>query len=271
MKKKIVVILGFFLLTAGCGGPRWEDARVEEQSHCIVRVQSQVESGEVIKQHFMHPTDIDPQTIAAFLSELAYMQPDFLLGDAKKTFVFQDKEVDRLAGPIAKAFATVNEDQRIAFTSLNRGGGLLFDAQRETTGLMFVDAEGKLNIAFSGINIEKRLDPEDAIAVRVPPGNPLEIADSKTPLIATGDYMQHHLQDNGKAYPMWLRADLGKVKTSAKVIEIEPSKEASDFDPALHRENIRSQLEYVKKLYDDGLISQSEYDAKRRELLEAIK
>lgn len=271
MKKSIVVILGFFLLAAGCGGPRWEDASVEEQSHYIVRVQSQVESGEVVKQHFMHPLDIDPQTIAAFLSELAYMQPGLLMGEAKKTFVFQDKEVDRLAGPIAKAFATINEDQRIAFASLNWGGGLLFETKRETTGLMFVDAEGKLNIAFSGINIEKPLDPVAAAAVQLPAGNPLEITDSKTPLIATGDYMQQHVQDNGETYPMWLKADLGKVKTATKNIEIEPSKKAFDFDPARHRENIRSQLEYVKKLYDDGLISQSEYDAKRRELIEAIK
>jgi len=271
MKRSIVVILGVFLLAAGCGGPRWEDVKLEQQQHYIVRIQSQVENGQVVKQQYMHPVEIDSQKIAAFLSELAYMQPAFLLGETLQTPVFQDKEINRLSGPIAKALGTTNQDQRIAFTSFNWGGRMFFEKTRETTGLIFVDADGKFNIAFSGINVELPMDPQGDAADRARADNPLEVRDSKTPLVATGDYMKKHLQSSGKAYPMWLKADLGKIQTAAKDIGTEPSEEAPDYDPARLRENIRSQLEYIKKLYDDGLISQSEYDEKRRELLETIK
>jgi uncharacterized protein YxeA len=66
MKRSIVVILGVFLLAAGCGGPRWEDVKLEQQQHYIVRIQSQVENGQVVKQQYMHPVEIDSQKIAAF-------------------------------------------------------------------------------------------------------------------------------------------------------------------------------------------------------------
>lgn len=271
MKKSIVVIIGVFLLVVGCGGSRWTDARVEKHSHYTLRIQSQVEGGNVVKQHYRHPVDIDSQTIAAFMSELAYMEPAFLVGEAKKTSVFQDEEIARLSGPIAEALKTVDDNQRIAFSSLNFGGRLLFERSRETSGLIFVDPEGKLNIAFSGINVELPMDPEEAAFIREAAADPLDVREALTPLVATADYMENHLQNNGKPYPMWLKADLAKTRTAAKAIEAKPAAEKPAADPVLQRENIRSQLEYLKGLYDDGLISQSEYDAKRGELLKNLE
>jgi hypothetical protein len=272
MNKNIVVIIAVFLLAAGCGASRWKDVNVEEKPNYIIRVQSQIKGGEVVEQNYRHPADIDAQTIAAFLSELTYMQPSFIMGDPKETPVFQDKEIVRIADPIAQTLNTVNENERVAFTSFNIGDRLLFGRNRKTSGLMFMDAENKLNIAFSEINLELPMDPEEAAYKRKSPDDPLAVKVSSTPLVATRDYMEKHLQPGGKAYPMWLKADMGEIKAGTEKMETaEPTLKTPPKDKIRDREQIRSQLEYLKELYDDGLITQSEYEAKRREFLEDLK
>ncbi len=272
MNKHIVVIIAVFLLAAGCGASRWKDMNVDEKPNYIIRIQSQIKDGDVVEQNYRHPADIDGQTIADFLSELTYMHPSFLVGDPTETPVFKDKEIARIADPIAQALNTVNKNQRVAFTSFNIGDRLLFGRNRETSGLLFVDAEGKLNIAFSKINLELPMGPEEAAFKKNSPDDPLSVEHSETPLVATSDYMEKHLQPGGKAYPMWLKADVGEIKAGAEKMEAaEPARETPEVEAVRDREHLRSQLEYLKELYEDGLISQSEYDAKRQELLEDLK
>ena len=272
MNKNIVVIIAVFLLAAGCGVSRWKDVNVEEKPHYIIRIQSQVKGGEVVEQNYRHPADIDAQTIAAFLSELTYMQPSFIMGDPTETPVFKDKEIARIADPIAQALNTVNENERVAFTSFNIGDRLLFGRNQKTSGLMFVDAEKKLNIAFSEINLELPMDPEEAAFKKKSPDDPLAVKNSSTPLVAASDYMEKQLQPGGKAYPMWRKADVEEIRTKTEKIKtVEPARKTPEVEAVRDREHLRSQLEYLKELYEDGLISQSEYDAKRRELLEDLK
>ena len=275
MKKSMIVVLSIILLASGCGGARWEDAAVDEQRHYVVKIQHLVEDSRIVRQQYMHPVDLESRAVAGFLSELAYMEPPgMIFRESQKTPVFQDKEIERLSPALAKALCSADENQRIAFISYNRGKGLIFEKNRKTKGLMFVDSEGQLNIAFSGINKEIPTDQKEAAGASELPDNALQIKQSATPLAADSDRIRENLQESGRPFPMWVKADLDTVKTEIKTAAPERTPDADlspDIDIEKQREDIRSRLEYLKELYDEGLISRSEYDKKKGELIDAIE
>jgi hypothetical protein len=269
--KEAVLLLSVLFLAVSCGGPRWEDTTLSENTYYNVRIQHLVEDKQATALQYSHPVDVDAQVIARFLGDLKYSEKHFLTGEDRQTPVFQQIEIDRLAPSLAEAFGNVGENQRIAFTSFNKGGGLVFEKRRRTDGVMFVDEDNRLNAAFSGINVEIIDDEREKGAFHQTAEDPLDAMTSKTPLVTEKAYMQARLRENGKPYPMWMAADLTALKKETKT----RAGHAADFtppeDPEMHREYIRSQLAYIKGLYDDGLISEQEYNEKRKELIDAIR
>ncbi len=83
------------------------------------------------------------------------------------------------------------------------------------------------------------------------------------------------MRESGKAYPMWVKVDLAALREAAETAPEEKPAGERDLspvtDPEEYREHIRSQLEYLKALHDDGLISDSEYDQKRKALIDKIE
>jgi hypothetical protein len=223
----------------------------------------------------MHPVDIDLMTLARILGDLSYSEKTFVTRDEKELPVFQETEVDRLVTVLSGALGSAGENQRVVFTSFNKGGGLLFEKQRKTEGLMFVDGKGHLNIAFSEINKELPNDEKAAASVKQPVINTLEVRVSRTPLVTSHDYIHPQFQEDGKPYPMWISIDLtamekcrknnfsGSSRCPASIHQHPPN--------PTNREDLRSRLQYLKSLFDEGLISEQEYDESRRKLIDTIR
>ena len=270
MKKSVIVVLGVaFLLAAGCGGPRWEYAVVEESRNQIIRIQHTLEDGRIEAQGYRHPADVDAQTMDFFLGALSYLERDLpFIGERKKNPVFQDGEIERLAPALSRALREADEDGRVAFTSFNSGGGLVFEKRRRTDGVVFVDPENRINIAFSWINTELPTDEAEAAALGEPPDNPFAIKDARTPLKSDHSTIRPAMQADGRPYPLWVLADLSDLEAAV------PDDAGPESDPRPekgHREAVRSQLEYLRDLHEDGLISDEEYEEKRKKLIDAIR
>ena len=273
MKNHVAAALVLFLFMAGCAGIRWEDADISENRHFLVRLQNQMENGRVAEKGYRHPVDLEEREIAFLLGELSYMEPSRVMGDPRETPIFGEEEIDRLVPVLDRAFKTVNSDQRIALTSFNTGGGLVFKKQRRTDGVIFMDNAGLLNIAFSGINVEVPVD-EIGTAGKELHGDPLTIKTSRTPIAPAPGYMQPVFQKSGEPYPMWKVIDIAGMKHAMATTPRETTTVSEEFvDPGTGAENyrdIRSRLEFLKELYDDGLISTSEYEEKRREWIDSM-
>lgn len=263
------------MLVTGCAGARWEDTAVNEHRHYSVRVQHYVSEGRVAEQQYLHPADIETRVVAALLSELVYLYPPLLIGENKETKVFQDEEVNRLAPALAGTFETVNSNQRIAFTSYNMGGGLMFKKPRRTDGLIFMDDAGRLNLAFLGINVEMPSDEQDIAMEDNALDSAMAVKTSRTPLVIERDYMQPVLQKSGEAYPLWITAEVAGIKSAMETVPREASSPgdviAPDAHHATHRDMIREKLKYLRELHEDGLIKDSEYDEKRKALIDSIE
>ena len=274
MKRIIIAIAvsALLLFAAGCGGPRWQDAAVDAQDDYTIRIQHRVADETAGMPHYKHPVDVAPREVAFLMNDLAYTSRS-IVATSKEMPVFQDKEIDRLAPALARALGELAPNERIALTSFNRGGGLIFEKRRKTEAVIFMDENNRLNVAFAVINEELPPDQAMSAAAKEPPGDPLTVRSSSTSLAIRADYMQPHDREDGKAYPMWVKADVQGLKSAAKAAD-RPEDATVDVpvtDPEKRRDHIRSQLEYLKELHDDGLITETEYNEKRRELLERIE
>jgi hypothetical protein len=239
------------------------------------------------------------------MRDLTYVEQVGFMGKKKEKAVFQAVEINRLAPVLASTLAQATDSQRIRFTSYNQGKAFIFSISRETEGVMFVEPNGHLNIAFNLINSE--IDPNEPAAF--PPGfskvDPLKIKASGTTIIPAAPYAGLHKRDDAKTYPMWVIADLKKLKDSIKntpavISEVKKEVPPADMNPASPaapaaaavapepvkaetqktvpvqapetaiQKDIKNKLIYLKELLDEGLISEKDYNAKKAELLDKI-
>ena len=230
------------------------------------------------------------------MGDLTYVEQVGLMGNKEGHAVFQGDEITRLAPVLASALAQADDSQRIRFTSYNQGKSFIFSVSRETEGVMFIEPDGHLNIAFNLINSE--IDPTGTTAY--PPGfsrvDPLKIKSSDTTIIPTDPYAELHGFDNEKPAPMWVIADLETLKETIKNIPaaiVTPTHQAIPMAPTVDPESvikkaetpktapvqasedaiqkdIKNKLQYLKELLDEGLISEKDYNAKKSELLDKI-
>jgi len=302
----VLFFLGAFFLSA-CGTARWVRTPVLKQKNIIITLEQRQEKGKIIQQKFDHPYAINLPEFEKLLKDLTYIEQAGLIRKEKKSPVFQGVEIDRLAPAIADTLAKADASQRIRFTSFNRGKALIFSVSRETGGVIFIDSNGCLNIAFDFINSE--INPNEAS--NLPPSfsqvDPLKIQHSDTTIIATSPYAELQQFENGEPAPMWIVADLEKLKEAnnsapvpitkkkekmppadvtpelgtapaaqsispepvTQVIETEKTTPVKTSDEML-QQDIKNKLNYLKDLLNEGLISEKDYNTKKKELLDKI-
>ena len=290
---QILMICAIAASLAACATGRWETRTLIDQRQLNVSLEQRIEENVVVDQGFSHPVDIAPVVIETFLGNLYYPEMAALFGAPREQPVFQAEEKGRLAPALSTALAEATPNQRIRFTSLNKGGGLIFKDRRETGGVVFVDASQRLNIAFSNINRVIEYD-EGGRSTGTEQRDPLEIERTDTPVRVRAPYIGSLPDNDGETRPMWVAAGLEELKAAAAAEKKKPEPvpvpapdadggkadgiSAPGSEPKAPAENppvidnqLRTKLAYLKELYEDGLISQAEYEAKKRELLEQIK
>jgi hypothetical protein len=208
--------------------------------------------------------------------------------------VFQAAEIERLAPVLAETLAKADAGRRIRFISFNQGKTWILSYPRKTEGVLFVEPSGRLNIAFNLINSRLQTSEISAIDPIYSSADPLKIKESDAPLSSLPPYAQLHKFQAGEQAPMWVVADLEKLKESVgtappptvdatekvspapaprpETREAPVGKAAPDRAPeATFEESIRNKLQFLKELRDEGLISEEDYNLKKKELLDRIK
>ena len=305
--KRLSFLLGILViasLISGCSS-RWVRSPVVDQKNIAVDLEHQEIKGRVVEKQFSHPFEIDPKDLEIFLGQLEYFDEPALYGDPEKRPLFQSDEVARLGPAIAEALAKATPHQRVRFISYNKGGGLLFKKQRKTRGVVFANAADHFNIAFSLVNYEIRERELQRLSQGPEMLDPLEITSSETPIIAP-DYAYHQKMKNGEEYPLWVVANVNRIKkdTAAdaeyqeSAVEAdqpkarekpetaaEPAKAFSEEPPAAdkppadgaddtwetRKQEIRNKLEYLKELYESDLIDAKDYDTQKKKLLDQLQ
>ena len=276
----LISILFCVFFAAGCGSSGgWQDTAVNKNSGFIVKLQQKMKDGGPVAQDYSHPAEIRAESLTWFFNDLSYMTSPKLLSDSKEKPVFQNREINRLAPAVSRALKNADAGQRVHFTSYNYSRGLLFQKRRITQGTLFVDAKGNLNIDFSWINEEVNLDDEPKGKGEFSRGDPIGMAEGNTPVLANRPYIRHHQGENGKADRMWIQApveDIRRVAESAKPAEKtleanKPESKEAEGDWETRKAEIRDRLEYLKELYQEGLITESEYRDQKQEILEDLQ
>ena len=293
MKRIFALLILSTVFCSACSSTKWVRTSVAKEYDFTVALEQFTEKGAIVPQTHKQPQGIDPAELKKVLSDLIYTEKAGLMSKSKLSSVFQQTEIDRLTPVLAATLAKAEAGQRLRFISFNQGQSVIFSESRKTEGVVFVDPAGQLNIAFNYVNAKRLPNEASAIYSNYSEIDPLKITTSDTPLSAPAPYAELHQFETGEPAPMWVVADLGKLKESISTGTVPVVKAKEEIPPAaapktetvltpaekvapaaapddMLKTDIKNKLKYLKELLDEGLISAKDYEAKKKELLDKI-
>ena len=239
------------------------------------------EKGNVIKKNYNHPYYFTAGGLTNILSSIFYTQKSLMLGAKGKKQLYQKAELQIIIPPILSAFSMANDTQDIlVFSTVDKV--LLSDAQSYFS--MFI-SNNELNIVFSDIlnkksindgrsfrksNKSKFRDPFDVKrsgrwnlipmeGQRFAPGHQnwliFDLSSNLFGVAGKGN-SSNNVDDNSLKAGGRARAIERKVRTSNNFVE-----EKQKY------QDVRDKLKELKVLSDEGLISEKDYELKKKELL----
>jgi hypothetical protein len=239
------------------------------------------EKGDVIKKNYNHPYYFTAGGLTNILSSIFYTQKSLMLGSKGKKQLYKKAELQIIVPPILSAFSMANDTQDIlVFSTVDKV--LLSDAQSYFS--MFI-SNNELNIVFSDIQNKKSVNDgrsfrksnkakfKDPFEVkrsgrwnlipmegqRFAPGHQnWLIFDLSSNLfgVAGGGNSSNNVEDNPLKASGRARTIERKVRTSDNFVE-----EKQKY------QDVRDKLKELKVLSDEGLISEKDYELKKKELL----
>lgn len=300
MNRKLALLIVCAVFLSACTSTKWVRTSVTNDYDLSVTLEQHQEKGTIVLQKYQQPKSMDLVELKTLMSDLDYTEKAGLMGKSEQGPVFQSEEIERLAPVLVAALAKAEASQRLRFISYNQGQSAIFSESRKTEGVVFVDAAGRLNFSFNYINARRLPSETSAIYASPSEADPLKIKTSETPLLSPASYAEFQQFETGEPAPMWVAADLKKLKdatnsaptpsvtdtapnakakeeTSAPVASRpesnHPPTEKSAPAPAsddLFKQELKNKLKFMKELYDEGLISEKDYQDKKKALLEKV-
>ena len=240
------------------------------------------ENGNVIKKNYNHPYYFTAGGLTNILSSIFYTQKNLMLGTKGKQRLYQKAELQVIIPPILSAFSMANDSQDIlVFSTVDKV--LLADAQSYFS--MFI-SNNELNIVFSDIQNKKSVNDgrafrknnkakfKDPFEVkrsgrwnlipmegqRFAPGHQnwliFDLSSNLFGVAGNGSSSSNNANNNPSQTDSRSRTIERKVRTSNNFIE--EKQKYSD---------VRDKLKELKVLSDEGLISDEDYELKKKELL----
>lgn len=287
----LLIICSTFL--SACSSSQWARTSVAKEYDYVVTLEQHQGHETNSLQTYEHPYEIALADLETLMEGLTYSDKIGQEYTEKQNRVFQAIEIDRMAPALTEALATANTNQRVRFTSFNLGKAAVFSVSQKTEGVLFVETDGRLNIAFNFINTKRSPSESSAVYHSYSKVDPLSIKSSDTIISAAAPYVESRKLKTGEQAPMWIATDLDALKKEVIVAEalvVEATEEttpvvaartehvaaanektAEPQDPVeTKRTEIKKQLRFLKDLQDEGLISEQDYNAKKMEVLNKI-
>ncbi len=257
-------------------------ATVNDQNASVEIREELDEKGDVIKKNYNHPYYFTGGGLANILSSIYYTQKTMMLGTKGKKQLYQKEELQNIIPPIISAFSMANDSQDIlVFSTVDKV--LLADAQSYFS--MFV-SNNELNIVFSDILNKKSVSDGRSFrkSNKSKFKDPFEVKRS-----GRWNLIPMEGQRFAPGHQNWLIFDLssnlfgvsGSGKSSSNTTNAKPfqtDRRARAIERKVRTSNnfieekqkyqdVRDKLKELKVLSDEGLISERDYELKKKELL----
>ena len=239
---------------------------------------------------FVQPQNIKLEILKQVLAQLTYVEEGGFGSEPETMPVFQTDEIDRLVPALQQAIRRATPGQWVRFVSFSQKRGTLLNVPRKTEGVLFLTDSHHVDIAFSYINAGRSPSETSVQYHQYARVNPLDIDVSPTSLVTTQTALSFHKLADGHPSPLWVKIDLLKIKQqvteqvqspSVDTVEGETlhqnlsstrnTPEPEVADPSVKKQGmIKHQLEFLKELHHDGLISDADYEQQKSNVLNML-
>jgi len=285
---KFIFLLLLFSLATGCYSynkktPRKSNivgATVNDNNTSVEIREELDENGNVIKKNYNHPYYFTAGGLTNILSSIFYTQKNLMLGTKGKQRLYQKAELQVIIPPILSAFSMANDSQDIlVFSTVDKV--LLADAQSYFS--MFI-SNNELNIVFSDIQNKKSVNDGRAFRKnnKAKFKDPFEVKRS-----GRWNLIPMEGQRFAPGHQNWLIFDLSsnlfgvagngssnnannnpsQTDSRSRTIERKVRTSNNFIEKKEKYQDVRDKLKELKVLSDEGLISDEDYELKKKELL----
>jgi hypothetical protein len=259
------------------------EVTVDDQDASVEIREKLDEKGNVIKKSFNHPYYFTEAGLSYFLSSVYYIGGEYVTGKREKV-VFREDELQNIIPPIISAFSMANDSQDILVFSRPHKD---IWANTRSYFSMFV-TNNELNIVFSTINSKKSwLTDGRAIQMNTYHRDSNKYI-FKDPLVVKRGSRWRLVPMEGQRFapgrPNWLIIDLSsnlfgmagsdnvsgnliEAGSSVRTIERKVSTNENVLEEKKKNQSVRDKLKKLKVLKDEGLISEEDYNKRKKEHL----
>jgi len=209
--------------------------------------------------------DLDLDTLTKLLAFLSYSRKGI---PPRHGYVFYQEQLEELTRRLKHSMSAPNNNYRIIIATRHGGDGMLFNSPDRTSMIIWVDEQG-INIVFGAIRewISERnyaIDRDDWAQIA-----PVDLTKAQDDLSLDESTHYEFKRVNGQIHKTWViipQANLSKLPTTAMRTS-DREAPAADKQKVEPRENLEERLTNLKRAFEKGLITKSEYDEKRKEIL----
>ncbi len=285
-----LILISLLLLSLALGCSNTFNKKIKKKSHIVgatvddhnasVEIREELdEEGGVIKKNYNHPYYFTGSGLANILSSIYYTQKSIMLGSRGKKQLYKREELQNIIPPIISAFSMANDSQDIlVFSTLDKV--LLADAQSYFS--MFV-SNNELNIVFSDILNKKSVSDGRSFrkSNKSKFKDPFDVKRS-----GRWNLIPMEGQRFAPGHQNWLIIDLssnlygvagsGNISNNANPSQLDArtrtierkARTSNNFIEEKEKyQDVRDKLRELKVLSDEGLISEKDYELKKKELL----
>jgi hypothetical protein len=203
-----------------------------------------------------HPIEVSVDQVTSVFGQLKYEQRS-ALGKTKIRRVFTAREVVALTEPIVHALKTLSPDERLRFLLARSTKSAFSTSLQGTSGVIFKSAADRVSLAFDVINgslpTPKQGKPDNMKFS----DDPTLITDA-SPLLPFPGTDIHSDSESGVIYPRWLEIELNTIDV---VTPPQPAPPPEETTASPKEDRIRERIQSLKRLRDDGTLTQEQFDA----------
>lgn len=274
IRKSVVLIVG--LLLTGCATKAVPEIIYKDRNN-IVRIETRPPDAAIHSEsNFQHPLELSEEDLTHILQSIRVQKsPGMLSSFFKKRSppskqAFTQEEARQMAAPLHRAFRKVKPDERIAFLFTHTRGRFLSGV---TSGVMFVK-KNRLHLILGRYQSSSRPHEKDIAlsdsALPMPPYTGFRLSKGPYQKLINSDESPVWQEPIGIQH--WVMIDFQALIKTPPDPELFPILSESEDTEAEETRGpvtgIKEKLRLLKQLQDEDLITQEEYEKKRKELIE---
>ncbi len=270
------LLLVVLLLGSVACGPRYARVKVHEDPELVVTLRAQKSAGGRLDRGFAHPATISSVRIANILSRIDVRRV-VKDGAGEREPAVPTEAIHTIADGVSKALNRANAAQEVVVQSIQTRRRLGIFSDKKLTGLVLWMQDDQLVVSVTHVDYAIGRGPNDklpepfanrpATRIKVVPGPSMQVAATNAVAV---DWRAPGFR---RASNLRLGAD-GRVRRRTILLE-EPALDTPGATPAvempadLSPETLRG-LADLEEERRAGAISESEYNRRRRELLQGV-